>query len=140
MSAFRKIVAAEVPEPPGASWSNCLLIGREVVFSGVTARTADGNAAGGDSMAAQTAAIFAKIKAQLAAAGGRDGNIYRLVIYVTDIARKDEVNAARKAAFRDVYPCSTLVEVSGFVFPDLLVEVDAFANLDVDLQAEGADR
>lgn len=132
---FRKIVTPSVPEPPGATWSNCLLIGREVVFSGVTARAGDGTTIGGDSMEGQATAIFDKIKAQLAAAGGHDGNIYRLVLYVTDIEQKAAVNAARAKAFKDVYPCSTLVEVSGFVFPGLLIEIDAFANLDIDLHS-----
>ncbi len=138
MIPVKKIATPDVPEPAGASWSTCLVVGREVVFSGVTARGHDGAAVGGDDMEAQTLAVFARIKAQLKAAGGHDGNIYRLVIYVTDIARKAGVNAARKAAFRDIYPCSTLVEVSGFAFPGLLVEVDAYANLDVDLHASGA--
>jgi 2-iminobutanoate/2-iminopropanoate deaminase len=131
-----KIATPEVPEPPGASWSNCLRIGRELVFSGITAQGPDGPT-GGDNMAAQTAACFDKLFAQLRAAGGHPGNVYKLVIYVTDISRKDEVNAARKAAFRPTYPASTLVGVSGFVFPGLLVEIDAWANLDIDL-TEGA--
>ena len=133
MSQVRKIVTPEAPEPPGASWSNCLQIGRELVFSGVTARGPDGTAIGGDSLQAQTTACFERIFRQIEAAGGHKGNIYGLVIYVTDIARKDEVNAARKAAFEGVYPASTLFEVSGLVFPDLLVEVDVKANLDVNL-------
>ena len=54
---------------------------------------------------------------------------------LTDIARKDEVNAARAAFFKPAYPCSTLIEVKGLVFPDLLVEIDAFANLAADLRA-----
>lgn len=133
MRGVRKIVTPEVPEPPGASWSNCLQIGRELVFSGVTARGADGRPLGGDSMEGQTRACLDRILAQIRVAGGGAGNIYRLVIYVTDITRKDEVNAARKAAFSGVYPASTLVEVKGLVFPDLLVEIDAFANLDISL-------
>lgn len=129
----RKILTPEVPEPPGATWSNCLQIGRELVFSGVTARGPDGAPMGGDSVEGQTTACFDRIFRQLEAAGGHKGNIYGLIIYVTDIARKDEVNAARKAAFDGVYPTSTLLEVSGLVFPDLLVEVDVKANLDVNL-------
>jgi len=132
MIPVRRIETPEVPEPPGASWSNCLQVGRELVFSGVTARGPAGTI-GGDSMQAQTAACLDRVFAQLRAAGGGPRNIYRLAIYVTDITRKDEVNAARKAAFTGTYPASTLLEVSGLVFPDLLVEIDAFANLDVTL-------
>ncbi len=131
----QKVRSATVPEPPQASWSNCLVIGREVVFSGVTARGPGGVTEGGDRLEGQTEAILRKIDAQLEAAGGHRGNLYKLVIYVTDISRKDEVNAVRQRWFQDLYPCSTLLEVSGFVFPELLVEIDAFANLDVNLQA-----
>lgn len=129
----QKVTTPEAPEPPGATWSNCLVVGREVVFSGVTARGPDGRPLGGDDMQAQTAACLERIFAQLRAAGGGPDNVYKLVIYVTDIAQKDGVNAARKAAFSGVYPASTLLEVSGFAFPGLLVEIDAFANLDVTL-------
>ena len=136
MKGAVKIDAPGISTPPGASWSNCLLIGREVVFSGVTARGPDGLTAGGTSMEGQTRACLDKIFTQLEAAGGHSGNIYRLVVYVTDMSRKDEVNAARKALFRDTYPASTLLGVKELVFPDLLVEIDAFANLDISLQQD----
>ena len=100
-------------------------------MSGVTARGAQANGAG-----EQAREIFARMERMLQAAGGGLRNIYKLVIYVTDIAFKDDVNAARATAFRRLYPASTLVAVNGFAFPELLVEIDAFANLDVDMWAE----
>lgn len=135
MKAARKISTSVVPEPPTATWSNGLVIGDEIVLSGMTARGSDGRAIGGPSVEAQMTAILQRIAALVEAAGGGVHNIYKLVVYVTDIARKDEVNAARAAFFKPHYPCSTLVGVSGLVFPDLLVEVDAFANLGADLRA-----
>ncbi|WP_300303312.1 RidA family protein [Ferrovibrio sp.] len=134
-SACRKIAAPNLAEPPNATWSNGLVIGNEVVLSGMTARGGDGRAMGGASVEGQMLAVLDKIQGLVEAAGGGAHNIYKLVVYVTDIGRKDEVNAARAAFFRPHYPCSTLVEVSGLVFPDLLVEVDAFANLAADLRA-----
>lgn len=131
----RKIAAPGRAEPPNATWSNGLVIGDEVVLSGITARGADGKAIGGDSMEKQTLAVLDRIRHLVEASGGGVHNIYKLVVYVTDIARRDEINTARAAFFKPTYPCSTLVEVSGLVFPDLLVEVDAFANLNVDLRA-----
>lgn len=131
----RRIAIPGMLEPPGATWSNCLVVGREVVMSGVTARGADGRAIGGDDAALQARAIFERLGAILADAGGGMRNIYKLVIYVTDAAFKDDVNAARAAAFERVFPASTFVVVSGFAFPGLHVEIDACANLDVDLHA-----
>jgi enamine deaminase RidA (YjgF/YER057c/UK114 family) len=52
---------------------------------------------------------------------------------VTDIADKDKVGRARRDFFEAPCPCSTLVEVKGLVFPELKVEIDAWARLDVDL-------
>ena len=129
-----RVDAPGIAAPPNATWSNCIVVGREVAISGVTARGPDGLPIGGGSMKAQTLACFARIAAMMEAAGGHLGNVYKLVIYVTDMTRKDEVNAARAEALAPVYPCSTLIEVSGFAFPGLLVEIDVFANLDADLR------
>ena len=119
---------------PAITWSNSLRVGNEIVLSGVTARGKDGTQ-GGSSMEQQALAVLRRIAEFVEAAGGGVQNIYKLVVYITDIARKDEVNAARAAFFKGVFPCSTLVEVKGLVFPDLLVEIDAFANLTVDRHA-----
>jgi 2-iminobutanoate/2-iminopropanoate deaminase len=116
-------------------WSNSLRVGDEIVLSGVTARGKDGTEGGG-SVKAQTLAVLRRIEELVGAEGGGVHNVYKLVIYVTDIARKDEVNAARASFFKGVFPCSTLVEVKGLVFPDLLVEIDAFANVTVDRHAQ----
>ena len=120
---------------PAITWSPSLRLGSEIVLSGVTARGKDGNTAGGASMEQQTLAVLRRIVELVEQERGGAQNIYKLVIYVTDIARKDEVNRARAAFFKGVFPCSTLVEVKGLVFPDLLVEIDAFANLTVDRHA-----
>ncbi len=134
----RHIAAAGLTEPAGATWSNALIVGREVVLSGVTARGADGAPIGGQDAGAQTRAIFARMDALMKASGGGLENIFKLVIYVTDAAFKDDVNAARKACFKSLYPASTLIVVTGFAFPGLLVEVDAFAHLDANLHAAAA--
>lgn len=133
--SVRKIAAEGLKEPPGATWSNCLVLGDEVVMSGLTARGGDGMPIGGDDMKEQTRAIFARASALLNAAGGSLANVYKLVIYVTDMSRKDDVNAARAECFQPLFPCSTLVEAKSFAFPGLLVEVDVFANLRVDMHA-----
>ncbi len=128
--AVRRVSAAGLTEPSGATWSNCLLVGREVVMSGVTSRGASAS-----TVAQQARVIFSRIESMLTAAGGGSRNIYKLLIYVTEMAFREDVNTARAAAFRPYYPASTFVAVTGFTFPDLLIEIDAFANLDVDLQA-----
>ena len=138
MQAAHRIAAPAVPDLPGASWTNGWRIGNEVVLSGMTAHPAsrDAVAAGQPLDAyAQTLRVLGKIAALLEAAGGHRHNITKTVVYLTDIADKDAVGRARRAFFGDVFPCSTLVAVPALVFPELAVEIDAWARLDVDLRA-----
>jgi 2-iminobutanoate/2-iminopropanoate deaminase len=130
--SVRRVMSDDVAEPAAATWSNCLLLGNEIVLSGMTAHPAARDAA--LDTYAQTLVVLGKIRDLVEAAGGTLGSIYKLVIYVKDIGDKNEVGRARRAFFQAPYPCSTLVEVSGLVFPELTVEIDAFARLDADLQ------
>ena len=130
--AVRHVKTARVAELETATWSNCLVIGDEISMSGMTAHPASRENRFGAYQ--QTLVVLGKIRDLVEAAGGTVGSIYKLVIYVKDIGDKDEVGRARRDFFQAPYPCSTLVEVSGLVFPELLVEIDAFARLGVDLQ------
>ena len=130
--AVRHVKTDRVPELATATWSNCLVIGNEIAMSGMTAHPASRSQV--LSTYEQTLVVLGKIRDLVEAAGGTLGSIYKLVIYVTDIADKEEVGRARRDFFCAPYPCSTLVAVSGLVFPELTVEIDAFARRDIDLQ------
>jgi len=133
-----RVVCDSLPDLPHASWSQGLVVGQEVVLSGQTGHPATRDAAqAGTPLGAyeQTQVVLQKIQALLEAAGGGMHNVLKLVVYVTDIADKDEVGRARRDFFGSgPYPASTLVAVSALVFPELCVEIDAIARLDVDLR------
>lgn len=134
-----RIRAQAVPDLATATWSNGIRFGNEILMSGMTAHPATRDAEKPLTTYEQTLVVLGKIRALVEAGGGRLANVYKLVVYVTDIADKDEVGRARREFFADVaanggaYPCSTLVAVSGLVFPELRVEIEAFARLDIDL-------
>jgi enamine deaminase RidA (YjgF/YER057c/UK114 family) len=135
-SLVRHVTSDKVAELATATWSNCLVIGNEIAMSGMTAHPASRNSRLGTYE--QTLVVLGKVRDLVEAAGGTLGSIYKLVIYVKHIADKDEVGRARRDFFAPLqpcpYPCSTLVEVSGLVFPELTVEIDAFARRDIDLR------
>jgi enamine deaminase RidA (YjgF/YER057c/UK114 family) len=101
-------------------------VGNQVFIAGMTARVG-AETVGGDSMYGQARAIFDKIRQLMEAAGGRMDDIVKVVIYVTDIKRREEVWKARREVFSGDFPVSTLVEVRALAAPDLLVEVEAVA-------------
>ncbi|MBU7576289.1 MAG: RidA family protein [Hydrogenophaga sp.] len=132
-----KIRCTQVPDLPTASWTNGYRIGQEVVVSGMTGHPATRQAAErGEPLGAyeQTIVVLRKLEALVVAAGGHRHNLIKTVVYLTDIADKDEVGRARRDFFGEHTPCSTLVAVKALVFPELRVEIDAWARLDVDLR------
>jgi 2-iminobutanoate/2-iminopropanoate deaminase len=137
MVVAEKIRTPLVPDLPTASWTNGYRIGQEVVMSGMTGHPATRHAAeGGEPLGAydQTLVVLKKLEALVTAAGGHRHNLIKTVVYLTDIADKDEVGRARRDFFGAHTPCSTLVAVRALVFPELRVEIDAWARLDVDLR------
>lgn len=131
MNELEYIACPELPEPPNASWSNVLKIRDEVHVSGVHAHphTKEKELDAYE----QASIIFDRLQHLLSSAGGGLHNIYKLVVYVTTPTCKDGVNRARAERFGpQVYPCSTLIIVSGFAFPEVTVEIDAWSNLKVD--------
>lgn len=123
---IKKITSPEVPEPPPKTWSNCLVVDGVVYIAGMTARTGDQVA--GDEYE-QAKVIFAKIHHLLEAAGGTIADVVKVVIYVTDIKRREEVWRARAEVFSGDFPVSTLVQVAALAAPALKVEIDAIAHL-----------
>lgn len=132
-SPVKRVVVPGMPELPNATWSNCLVLGNEVVMTGVTANPAVDEFGNTLSTEEQGRRIFERIDASLRAAGGTRANVYKLVIYLTDIADKGVVSQLRSEFFGPIYPCSTLVQVGALVFPGLTIEVEAYARLDCDI-------
>lgn len=130
--SIRRIVCPEVPES-AAPFSQCLVVDQQVFLSGVSAAGSDGQALGGNDMAAQTRACLAKIACLLAAAGSGLCDVVKLTIYTTDISRRAEISAARREVLKEPFPCSTLVEVKALAAPGLMVEIDATAMIGASL-------
>jgi enamine deaminase RidA (YjgF/YER057c/UK114 family) len=128
MATKKRMSHPQVPEPPPQTWSNGLVVGNQVFIAGMTSQAGD-EVLGGASMYGQAQAIFNKIKHLMESVGGQMDDIVKVVIYVTDITRREEVWQARREVFRGDFPVSTLVEVAALARPELLVEIEAMAIL-----------
>lgn len=124
-----RIISPTVKEPPEGTWSNCLVIDGVCYVAGLTARSASGDGVDGADSFTQAKVIFGKIKALIEAGGGTMADVVKVVIYVTDIAQREQVWKARKEFFTGNFPVSTLIEISALADPRMLVEIDAVAHL-----------
>lgn len=101
--------------------------GTLVFISGMTARNAEGGVTGVGDISAQTHQVCQNLKAAVEAAGGTLDDIARVDVYVRDIGDFAAIHEVRRQYFRNGAPASTMVEVSGFVSQDYLLEINAIA-------------
>ena len=112
-------------------YSRAVRIGNLVEVAGTTAVDEAGNVVGVDDPGAQTRYILQKIEKALTAAGATMQDVVRTRMFVTDISRWEAVGRAHGECFRDVKPVATMVEVSALIVPELLVEIEVTAVIDV---------
>jgi enamine deaminase RidA (YjgF/YER057c/UK114 family) len=110
-------------------WSNCLVVNGVAYVSGLTARAQDFTTIVGNDEYAQAKIIFAKMQGLVEAAGGSMADVVKLTIFVTHIATREKVGAARREVFTGNFPAASLVEVSALATPEILVEIEAVAHL-----------
>ena len=71
-----------------------------------------------------------KIQAALRQAGARMEDVVRTRMFVTDIARWEEIGRAHGEFFAHVRPAATMVEVRALIDPAMLVEIEADAYVE----------
>lgn len=77
--------------------------------------------------AIQTRMVLDKIAKIVETAGGAFKNVVKITRYMKNIDDQDGVNEVIHEYFGETLPCSTTVEVSRFVVPTMLIEIDAWA-------------
>lgn len=61
--------------------------------------------------------------------GGDLGSVTNVLIFVKSMDGLAEIHRVRRLLFPEPYPASTLVQVTGFVNPDALIEIQAQAAI-----------
>ena len=123
------VISPELATPTG-HFSQATVVesrGRMVFISGMTARNAEGGVTGVGDITAQTHQVCQNLQAAVEAAGGTLDDIARVDVFVRDIGDFDAIHAVRREYFKNGAPASTMVEVSGFVKPEYLIEINAIA-------------
>jgi len=114
---------------PTTGYSHAVVTsGRLLVVSGQVGLGKDGRVVGGGDFEPQAAQAFENLMSVLKAGGASARDVVRLGVILTSRDYLPKFREVRLRYFPPPQPASTLI-IAGLVTPDLLVEVEALAQL-----------
>ena len=119
----------------GAKWedivgySRAVRIGNTIEVTGTVAVDDNSQLVGGDNAYEQTKYVIQKIENVLKRAGASLKDVVRTRMFVTDISRWEEYGKAHGEFFKDIKPCTSMIEVKGLISKEYLIEIEATAIL-----------
>jgi enamine deaminase RidA (YjgF/YER057c/UK114 family) len=127
---MRQHYEAGVPWEPIVGYSRGVRVGAVIHCSGTAPTGPDGAIVAPGDPGEQTRQCIRNLRTTLEALGGRLEDVVRTRMFVRDATRWEAIGKAHGEFFATIRPVTTLVEVSGFVDPAILVEVEAEAILE----------
>lgn len=132
---MRSLISSGSPYEPRVGISRAVRAGAIVTVAGTAPLGPDGHTVGRGDPAAQARRCLEIIAAALHDAGGSLRHVVRTRILLTRIDDWEAVAAVHGNVFRDIRPANTIMQVSRFIDPDWLVEIEADAVVDDDTDA-----
>ena len=123
----RTNISSGTPFEPKFGYSRAVKVNDRVFVSGSTAVQPDGTVAGPGDPYVQSKEAIKTIEAALKQAGASLEDVVRTRIYITSLDYVEGVRKAHSEAFGSIRPASTLVQISGLVSPEMLVEIEVDA-------------
>ena len=124
----------------GAQWeslvgySRAVKVGNTVEVSGTVAADETGQTIGEGDAYLQTKFILQKIETVLLQAGASLQDVVRTRLFVTDISQWQAYGRAHGEAFKNINPCTSMIEVKALIAPQYLVEIEATAIITNSIQ------
>jgi enamine deaminase RidA (YjgF/YER057c/UK114 family) len=130
MPKHRKRVTTGSPYEPIVGISRAVQAGKTIAVSGTAPLDAEGRTVGVGDPAAQAHRCLEIIRDALAELGAGLHHVYRTRTLLTHIDDWEAVARVHGEFFGEIRPANTIMEVSRFVDPEWLVELEADAILD----------
>lgn len=131
MNGMRQNVFSGLKWEDAVGFARAVRIGDQVAVSGTNAILPDGTIHAPNDPYQQARRCLEEIDRALQSAGATMLHVVRTRIYLTDISHWPEVGRAHAERFVSVRPATTIVAVAGLIHPELLVEIEADAIINL---------
>jgi 2-iminobutanoate/2-iminopropanoate deaminase len=123
-----RIVPPDFAAPTGP-WSPGVKAqpGETLFVAGCVSVDGDGNVVAPGDITAQTHQVMKNFQAVVEAAGMVMSDVVKITNYLVDVRDYPAMAAVRQQYLREPFPASTMVEVTGFLYQGLLVEIEGIA-------------
>jgi enamine deaminase RidA (YjgF/YER057c/UK114 family) len=123
----RTRISSGSPYEPISGFSRAVRVGNVISVSGTAPLDATGKTVAPGDPAAQARRCLEIIAEALQQAGGSLRDVVRTRVMLTRIEDWEVVARVHGEVFRDIRPASTVVQVTRFIDPDWLIEIEADA-------------
>ncbi len=128
----KKRISSQSPYESHIGFSRAVRVGNFISISGTAPIGPDRKTISPGNLSAQSRRCLEIIQSALEDAGSSLADVVRTRIYLTNIDDWKKAAEVHGEFFRDIRPASTIVQVSRFIEPDWLVEIEADAVIDSD--------
>ena len=126
----RKLISNGNPLEKVIGFSRAVRVGNYISVGGTASRDREGKTVGIGDIAAQTRQCIEIIKEALEKAGSGLKDVVRTRTMLININDWEKVAKVRSEYFKDIRPVDTVVEVSKFINPEWLIEIEVDAIID----------
>jgi enamine deaminase RidA (YjgF/YER057c/UK114 family) len=123
----RQLISSGSPYEDRIGFSRAVRVGPYIAIGGTAPLDANGNTVGIGDITMQTKQCLEVIKIALEKAGSSLNDVIRTRMLLTNIDHWKAVAEVKASYFKTIKPVDTIVQVSRFIDPDWLIEIEVDA-------------